>query len=164
MLGLVSYVFVTRGLNHQHEVASISQDQKTGETDYSAFHSHKFKLGPDGKGVTDEEKGHRHTVTAVEENGKTKYVVGPPQGDLAAKIPIYGKLTYTDRQGEVNKGLNVGYMSEYRKFIAGGSLSSAIWRFENVKQSDFPDGLNIEMNLEAFRTFKGDIVTPYVAA
>jgi len=117
-------------------------------------------LNEDGKGVTDESKGHQHTVTTTKDNEETIYKVGPPIGNLSARVPVYGTLTYTDRNGIVNAGLNVGYMSEYRKFIAGGSLSSAIWNFENVNESDFPDGLEIEMNIEAFRTYKGDIVTP----
>lgn len=160
VLGVFSYLFVVRGLNHHHEVASISQDGKSGETDYTAFHKHTFKLNADGEGITEEEKGHRHTIKMVEEDGKKKYIVGAPYGDLSAKIPIYGNLQYTDRQGNLNTGLNVGYMSEYRKFIAGGSLSSAIWRFKDIRPDDFKNGLKIEMNLEAFRTFKGDIVTP----
>lgn len=160
VLGLLSYQFVVRGLDHQHQVASISQDGRTGETDEGSFHRHTFRLGPDGKGVTDEVKGHKHNVTAVQEGGKTTYVVGPSEGDLTARIPIYGNLQYTDRDGSVGEGINVGYMSEYRKFIAGGSLSSAIWTFQNIDPNDFQDGLELEMNIEAFRTFKGDIVTP----
>jgi ABC-type transport system involved in multi-copper enzyme maturation permease subunit len=160
VLGLFSYIFVVRGLNHTHDVVSISQDGRQGKTGVSAVHDHTFKLQADGKGVTSEAKGHQHTVTAVEVDGKTTYRIGPPIGELTAKVPIFGSLTYTDRMGNVSAGLNVGYMSEYRKFIAGGTLSSAKWQFEGVRESDFPDGLVIEMNIEAFRTYKGDIVTP----
>jgi len=160
VLGILSYVFVVRGLNHSHEVATIGSDGRNGVTDIAGAHSHNFRLNEDGKGVTDESKGHQHTVTAMKDNGETTYKVGPPIGNLSARVPVYGTLTYTDRNGIVNAGLNVGYMSEYRKFIAGGSLSSAIWNFENVNAADFPDGLEIEMNIEAFRTYKGDIVTP----
>jgi len=162
LLGVFSYTFVVRGLKHTHEVASISQDGRQGKTDLAALHEHSFKLGADGKGVTSEAKGHQHNVTSIVVDGKTTYKIGPPRGDLTAKVPVYGRLTYTDRRGVVGTGLNVGYMSEYRKFIAGGSLSSAKWQFEGVKERDFEeqDGLVIEMNIEAFRTFKGDIITP----
>src|SRR5690606_34274691 len=44
--------------------------------------------------------------------------------------------------------------------IEGDTLSSAIWTFKNVKPSDFPEVLNFDMTLSAFRTYKGDIVTP----
>lgn len=160
VLGLFSYIFVVRGLNHVHDDVSISEDGRTGMTGAPALHEHAFKLQSDGKGVTVEAKGHQHTITAVEVDSKTTYRIGPPIGELTAKVPIFGSLIYTDRQGNVGAGLNVGYMSEYRKFIAGGTLSSATWRFEDVRENDFPDGLVIEMNIEAFRTYKGDIVTP----
>lgn len=162
VLGLFSYIFVVRGLKHTHEVASISQDGRQGKTDVSALHEHAFKLGADGKGITAENKGHTHKVTSSVVDGKTTYKVGIPEGHLTAKVPIYGQLIYTDRAGNVGPGLNVGYMSEYRKFIAGGSLSSAKWQFQGVRESYFRDqnGLVIEMNIEAFRTYKGDIVTP----
>ncbi len=77
-----------------------------------------------------------------------------------ARVPIYGSLTYYDREGKAGGGINVGYMSNYRKYIAGESLSSANWLFSGVREADFPNGLTIEMSFETFRTFKGDIVTP----
>ncbi len=160
VLGLFSYIFVVRGLHHTHDDVSISQDGRSGNAGAPASHEHTFKLQRDGKGVTAEAKGHQHTITVVEADGKTTYRIGPPIGELTAKVPIFGSLEYTDRQGNVSTGFNVGYMSEYRKFIAGGTLSSATWKFEGVRESDFLDGLVMEMNIEAFRTFKGDIVTP----
>lgn len=167
-LGLFSYVFVVRGLNHTHEITTISQDGRQGKTEAAARHDHVFKLGEDGNGYTEEAKGHQHTITAVQLDNQTKYIVGRPRGDLTAKVPIYGRLTFTDRSGNVGEGLNVGYMSEYRKYVAGGSLSSAKWQFEGVRESEFRVGsesdddieLSIEMNIEAFRSFKGDIETP----
>ncbi len=161
-LGVFSYIFVVRGLEHTHEIASISQDGRQGKTEVSALHDHTFKLDANGNGETSEAKGHFHEITSKVVNGKTTYIVGHPKGELSAKVPMYGTLTYTDRRGVEGPGINVGYMSEYRKFIAGGSLSSAKWQFEGVKKKDFEalDALVIEMNIEAFRTFKGDIVTP----
>jgi ABC-type amino acid transport system permease subunit len=160
VFGLFGYVFIVRGLRHTHEVATISQDGKQGKTDEAAFHEHTFTVGPDGKGFTDEVKGHQHNVTAKVGNGKTIYVVDPPAGQLTARVPIFGSLTYFDREGNQGTGINVGYMSEYRKYIAGGSLSSANWVFNRVRKADFRDGLNLELNFESFRTIKGDIVTP----
>ncbi len=75
-------------------------------------------------------------------------------------MPIFGRLTYYDRDGKEGAGLNVGYMSAYRKYIAGGSLSNATWRFNGIRKSDFEDGIVLELNFESFRTIKGDIVTP----
>jgi ABC-type transport system involved in multi-copper enzyme maturation permease subunit len=160
VLGVIGYVFVVRGLQHEHEVATVAQDSSQGNTDEVAFHQHRFRLDAEGKGVTDEVKGHQHTVTAEEVDGRLVYRVSPPIGQLAARVPLYGTLSYYDRQGNIGPGLNVGYMSEYRKFIAGGTLSSANWQFEKVRAKDFPEGLILEMDIEAFRTVKADIVTP----
>jgi ABC-type transport system involved in multi-copper enzyme maturation permease subunit len=160
VLGVIGYVFVVRGLQHEHAVATVAQDGSQGNTNEVAFHQHRFRLDAEGKGVTDEVKGHQHTVTAEEVDGRLVYRVSPPIGQLAARVPLYGTLTYYDRQGNIGPGLNVGYMSEYRKFIAGGTLSSANWQFEKVRAEDFPEGLILEMDIEAFRTVKADIVTP----
>ncbi|MCA9135075.1 MAG: hypothetical protein KDA45_18025, partial [Planctomycetales bacterium] len=67
----------------------------------------------------------------------------------------------TDRSGNVGSGLNVGYESEYQKYIEGNSLMSAIWTFDGVYPSRFGSGdsLPLELSLKAFRTYKGDIVT-----
>jgi hypothetical protein len=160
VLGVLSYVFVVRGLQHMHEVAFVAQDERSGKTDSTAFHEHTFKLDEHGKGYTDEVKGHQHTVTAVQLNGKSVYQVDSPSGQLTARVPIYGSLTYFDREGKAGKGINVGYMSNYRKYIAGDSLSSANWIFNGVRESDFKNGLALELSFETFRTIKGDIVTP----
>ncbi len=160
VLGVLSYVFVVRGLQHGHEVAFVSQDERSGKTDSTAFHEHTFKLDELGQGYTDEVKGHQHTVTALPVNGKKVYRVDSPSGQLNARVPIYGSLTYFDREGKAGQGINVGYMSNYRKYIAGDSLSSANWIFNGVRESDFKNGLALELSFETFRTIKGDIVTP----
>jgi hypothetical protein len=72
---------------------------------------------------------------------------------------VFGLLRFTQRDGSQGDGINVGYESTYRKYIDGASLSSAIWTFDNVNESNFGDKLNIEMTITAYRTFKGDIVT-----
>lgn len=167
VMGLLSYVFVTRGIRHEHTVKTVNPDNRSGATTYEASHAHSFEMLADenGKytiGTTDEQKGHRHIVTAKEVNGETVYEVGPPQGLLNARIPVFGKLAATNRDGElVTRGINVGYESEYQSYIEGNSLMSAIWTFDNVKPSRFHGGdtLPIEMSLKAFRTYKGDIVT-----
>ena len=39
----------------------------------------------------------------------------------------------------------------------GGTLSAGIWRFDNLKSRDYPDGLPMEMTIRVFRTYKGEI-------
>ncbi len=163
IMGLLSYQFVVRGVNHQHEVRTIASDGKEGETTFDAFHAHTFEIGDNGKGVTNEIKGHKHEVIdsgKKDKDGKPIYQVLPPVGMLEAKVPVLGPLRFTDREGKTSVGLNVGYESDYQKYIEGASLMEAIWTFDDVTPGRFGnDGLNLEYTLKAFRTFKGDIVT-----
>ncbi len=158
-MGLLSYQFVVRGVNHTHDVESMLPDG-TGSTSYDVRHSHTFQM-LDGQsvGVTNINKGHSHVVRKKADGS---YEIGPPEGLLSARIPIFGKLHMTDRGGNrVERGINVGYESEYQTFIEGNTAMSAIWTFPPVSKSRFLDDgmLPIEMTLQAFRTHKGDIVT-----
>lgn len=162
IMGLLSYLFVVRGVRHTHEVRSLAADNSTGQTTLDAYHTHTFEMGSDGIGVTNEIKGHKHTVVDTGEkdkDGQPVYEVQEPEGMLEAKIPVLGPLRFTDRDGNVGEGLNVGYESNYQKYIEGASLMTAIWTFDNVTPTRFGDELNLEYTLKAFRTFKGDIVT-----
>lgn len=158
-MGILSFIFVTRGIRHDHDVASMDAQGRKGKTTYDARHSHTITMTSDGIGVTDEVRAHRHTVTVREVDGKKIYEFGPPEGQLQARIPVYGLLRFTQRDGSAGDGINVGYESTYRKYIEGASLSSAIWTFDNINESRFGDKLNLEMTITAYRTFKGDIVT-----
>ncbi len=159
LLGTLSFVFVTRGVRHSHEVRTTSQNGAEGMTTFDVEHKHTFIIGEDGIGTTDEQKGHRHKVTRKEVNGKEVFEIGPAEGGLVARVPVYGKLRFTDPNGGEGDGISVGYESEYQKYIEGNTLASAIWNFEGVNDRDFGDGLTIEMTLSAFRTYKGDIET-----
>jgi len=157
IMGLLSYIFVVRGLDHDHQVVSVDPSGRAGETSFDNRHRHTFTLNSEGRGTTNEVKGHRHIVTKVGD----KIVVGGPIDDLTARIPIYAKnLTFTGRDGEKNEGYNVGYMSEYQKYIEGDSLSRAVWRFDGVNKSLFKDVILYDLTISAFRTYKGDIITP----
>jgi ABC-type transport system involved in multi-copper enzyme maturation permease subunit len=164
-MGILSYVFVVRGIRHEHEIKDLAANGLSGTTTYDSKHQHTFEViqNADGSfgGTTDEQKGHRHEVIVKEVDGKKVYELGPPDGLLSARIPVFGSLQMTDRAGNIGGGLNVGYESEYQKYIEGNSLMSAIWTFNNVWPSRFGDGetLPLELSLKAFRTFKGDIVT-----
>lgn len=162
VMGLLSYAFVERGVRHDHEVRTMAADGQSGQTSYESYHSHTFEIGPDGKGVTNETKGHRHSVLDTgqkDKDGKTIYKLDKPVGMLEAKIPVFGSLQFAGRDGVAGDGLNVGYESKYLKYIEGASLMTATWTFDNVSPSRFGDKLNLEYTLKAFRTFKGDIVT-----
>ena len=103
-------------------------------------------------------QGHWHQLT-VEGAGKDAvYSLGPPQGMLQARVPIYGKLRFKNKTGQdAEKGVNVGDEWTYRTFIEGGNQAAAIWTFEGITEEKFPDGIPLEMTIEVFRTHKGDL-------
>lgn len=168
-MGLVSSVFVYRGLYHTHEVetASIQTDSRldrdTGETTQNSYHRHDFFIDnetstEDGAiGTTDPVvKEHRHMVTRHPDG---TIEIGHPQDQLRARVPVYGKLTFLSREGQLTeKGINVGKEWTYRSYIEGGqSNSAAIWTFSDITPERFPEGLPLELDIRVFRTNKGDI-------
>lgn len=164
--GLISYVFVLRGLNHRHEipptqVASTSEAapaEHRGRTEIAQNHRHDFVVDADGQGRTDIAQGHWHEITTARKGDQIVYEVGPPQGALSARVPVYGKLSFKDRSGNPTaKGINVGNEWTYRSYIDGGTLAAAIWHFTGITEQAFPEGLPIEMTIRVFRTHKGDI-------
>lgn len=171
VMGGFSYAFVIRTLNHTHELteedlAAIEAESgaagpqgKQGRTSYAAGHRHEVELDADGNGTALAAQQHTHFVTAVERDGRKEYVVGSPQDQLKARVPTYGKLSFKDRNGvPAEKGINVGNEWSYRSYIEGGSQASATWRFEKLKPEDFRDGgMQLEMTIRVFRTYKGDI-------
>jgi hypothetical protein len=172
VMGAISYVFVIRGLAHTHQLkaedlhqvegAVAGQTTLTGRTSYARNHSHVVTIvrTDDGhyQGHVEPEQGHWHTISVEQEGDHQVYKLGPAQGMLMARVPIYGKLSFRDRSGQpAAKGINVGNEWTYRSYISGGSLAAAIWTFQGIKESDFPRGLPIEMTLSVFRTYTGEI-------
>ncbi len=167
----LSYMFVERGIRHGHEVnaesvarlAPLAEGESSpgweGETTLQAHHRHTFKVDEQGEGLTDKTMGHRHAITRVEtEDGEVQYVVGPAQGALVARVPIYGQLSFLDRDGNpTQKGISVGKEWEYRSYIEGRTLATARWRFEGISEREFPEYLPIAMTLSVFRTYMADI-------
>jgi hypothetical protein len=171
-MGLVSYVFVHRGLAHTHQLTSADLNPMEGgvaghpaglqgRTSRVHGHRHKAVIDPSGeKGHVEVEQRHWHSLTVTKDGDKTTYQLGPAEGMLVARVPIYGKLKFLDRTGQpAEKGINVGDEWTYRSFITGGTLAAAIWTFEGVTEDRFPKdkGLPVEMTIEVFRTYKGEI-------
>ena len=185
-MGLASFVFVTRGIDHTHQkvvdATTLSDGTIQGETDYVRNHKHTFTIDPDsgGQGLTDVVRGHRHVVT---QKGEGEFTIGAPQGALVARIPSYGEIEFYNRRGELNdEGIDVGnerydlggYGSSgvsrvlgiakgSRKarhgYIEGGTLGSAQFTFSNVTPERYPNGIPIDLSLRAYRSNKGDIET-----
>lgn len=182
-MGVLSYVFVDRGLDHTHsqveDVRELAGGGFEGETDYTQFHSHTFTLDENGEGLTNIVRGHRHVVVRDEEGN---FRVGSPQGALRARVPSYGELVFRDRSGNLqeegidvgNERLAGGYGSAgisrligvargNRKvvhgYVEGGSLGTAEFTFPSVNANRYPDGIPMDLSLRAYRSYKGDIET-----
>lgn len=167
VMGIFSYVFVVRALDHSHQldVASLapapgdSKGALSGRTTLEQNHRHQVTIEADGTGQTDIVQGHFHDVSSKTVDGKTVYEVGPPRDLLMARVPLYAtSLRFKDRTGKGSvRGINVGNEWKYRSFIEGGTVAAAIWTFDGITPERFPDGLPVEMLIRVFRSYKGDI-------
>ena len=184
IMAALSYVFVVRGLNHTHEVALAGLEPEAGasltngktgaagrwkgSTAKVQQHRHEVRVDASGTVWVEYDHGHRHRLSL---EGKwpppagSRVVVetGPPEGLLVARVPVYGKLRFLDRNGKpTDKGVNIGEEWNYRSYIEGGTMATAVWTFDNVteqrfRRNDFPRGLPVEMTISVFRSYKGDI-------
>ncbi len=180
LMSVISYIFVIRGLSHTHQISAemaaeaIRQAQTGGVKDMpvmtSRVHNHRHGIFwrpsespsssqpdqmPQGTFWLSMEQGHTHRLTP-QPDGSLQ--VGPPEGNLIARVPLYGKLRFLDRQGNpTDKGINVGEEWEYRSYIEGRTGAAAIWTFEGIQPERFPNGLLVEMTLGVFRSWKGEI-------
>lgn len=175
VMGVISYLFVVRGLDHRHAVVPDSvtalpprgEDEASpgweGTTTLNSHHRHTWTTDLEGHGRTNRVMGHEHVVTRRATGAgedQVAYDVGPPFGALVARVPIYGQLRFLDRAGNpASKGISVGKEWEYRSYIEGRTLASAIWKFQGLSERDYPHGLPLALTLSVFRTFVGDIVT-----
>jgi ABC-type transport system involved in multi-copper enzyme maturation permease subunit len=170
VMGLISYVFVIRGLAHTHELSADNLHPAegslagqtptlTGRTSYNHHHSHVVTISPSGKKARVEpEQGHTHSISVEKDGDKTVYKVGPEQEMLMARVPIYGKLSFRDRAGQpAEKGVSVGKEWTYRSYFEGGTLAAAVWTFQGITPEAFPDGLPVELNISVYRTYTGAI-------
>jgi hypothetical protein len=90
-------------------------------------------------------------------------------GQLVCKVPIYGKLSFLDRQGNPSSsGINVGDVWTFRSYIEGSTKAAAIWDFDRLseasamplpaaKDGSEQRGLRVQTGFESFRTHKGMI-------
>jgi hypothetical protein len=161
--------------------AGADPSGKQGMTSTSHGHKHRVLLDATGNGMTETDdaritgdqaesyldrfgQSHRHRVTAVTRNGHTEYELGPPEGQLHARVPINGKVTFRDAAGAIKEGgYNIGNWTK-RGYVAGGTLSAAMYRFEGLRPAMFPDGLRLQLNIRLFRTTKEDLDKPILGS
>ena len=88
----------------------------------------------------------------------TGYQVSSPVDTFRARVPTYGRLAFTDRNGDPRAiGISVGSEWTYRSYIEGASPAAAIWTFDGVTPEKFGDALPLELTVRVFRTHKGRI-------
>lgn len=169
IMGVCSYIFVIRSLDHTHEidVSSLKNVTNTegevigqdGRTTQDSYHRHEVELNSDGEGRALPNYGHWHYVV---KQGDRSVVLGA-EDIMRARVPQWGKLTFLDRQGvPKQRGISVGSEWTYRSFIDGGTQATAIWTFDNITPKlNFDDGeesgLPIGLIVRVFRTHKGII-------
>lgn len=184
-MGLLSYLFVTRGLDHTHTVVeAIAEDDGgfRGTTDLVRNHRHTFEIAPGAdQGLTNRQAGHQHLVTKIGEGEDVRFEVSDPVDALSARVPAYGEITFFDRRGnEKTEGIDIGNESIVRGYgsggvsrlvgitkgpkkiehgyVEGGSLGAAEFVFDNVTADRFGNEvLPLDMQVRAFRSYKGDI-------
>lgn len=172
IMGTLSYVFVVRGLYHEHALAAADLQPVSGEasgneaevplvgmTSKEHGHQHEVYVDPSGATRMRLENGHTHSVRVEGTGDSASYSIGAPEGVLQARVPLRGKLRFRDTQGlDKAQGINVGDEWFYRSYIQGGTDAAAIWTFSGLKENSFPgDRLPLEMTLGVFRTHKGEI-------
>ncbi len=171
-IGLISYVFTVRSLNHTHQLTAemlhtetLPGDRGTilrGMTTRSHGHEHEVTIDPSGEATVEAQHDHTHDLYVSGIGDKAVYTLGPPIGQLQARVPIYGKLAFLDRTGKPQeKGINTGDEWTYRSFIEGRTAAAATWTFDGLSkdlfpESSFPNGIPVEMTIEVFRTHKGN--------
>jgi len=168
VMGLCSYVFVLRSLDHTHPVSLVDnptmeevlndEGQVTGlrgSTGLGQRHSHAIEADADGQGFALMHRGHEHTIDpgASETSSATNL--------MRARSPLRGTIRFIDSNGvRKAKGVSVGNEWTYRSFIPGGTQAAAIWTFSGIDKSTLSQNgsvLPIELNVRVFRTHKGDI-------
>ena len=95
-----------------------------------------------GEATVDMRQDHTHELEIVEHKDGTKtYKLGPPIGQFQARVPIYGKLSFTDKTGKLKgqaRGINVGDEWTYRSFIQGRTIRHCHVVFRTSTRTCFP--------------------------
>jgi hypothetical protein len=184
LMCLVSYVFVCRGLNHTHaiDLARLAPDYGgravhgsrevapqgwKGWTTTAEGHRHEVYVSSQGHVYIEAENGHWHQARDLDPGALAALQrgtahgsldTGLQQGELVARVPLYGRLRFIDRSGHpAEKGIDVGDESRYRTYIDGGTLATAVWTFKGISERVFPEGLPVDLNFSIFRTHQGAV-------
>ena len=161
IMGITSFIFVARALNHTHTIGG--QANLPEKTSYDKGHAHTLSVDDSGEIETEYTFNHVHEVTGTQGD----LTVSEPKATMRARVPKWGKLRFLNRQGvEEARGVSVGKEWGYRSFIEGGTQAAAVWTFDGVDESVLDDQgdegqfLPLELVVRVFRTWKSDIDRP----
>jgi len=168
VMGVFSYFFVVRALNHTHTIDTAQLEEVTGSggsivgqkgvTSKDHYHRHEVVIEENGEGVALSEVGHSHRIRPVTVDGETQYEVQRPGDMFQARVPHVGELRFLDRAGQpTERGISVGNEWDYRRYVQGGTQAAAIWTFQDVSEEKYPEGLPLELYIRVFRSHKGEI-------
>ncbi|MBN1851891.1 MAG: ABC transporter permease [Pirellulales bacterium] len=168
VMGICSYWFVIRSLDHTHFIEASSlepilgQDNavigREGQTTQNAHHRHLVEQDERGEWKVSANYGHTHSVKEDPSGSAEEFELSAPEGFTQARVPKYGKLTFKDRHGgDKDRGISVGNEWTYRSFIDGNTAAAAIWTFSGISEERYPRGLELELLVRVFRTHKGII-------
>jgi hypothetical protein len=170
VMGICSYVFVVRSMEHTHtieaasltDVADSTTIKSSGRTSQDAHHRHIVEQDVEGNWRLSEDFGHTHWVDPPRGSVSEVRLTGP-RGHLTARVPMYGAIRFIDRNGNATgRGISVGDEWTYRSFIDGNTPARAIWTFSGVDESIDPEGLPLWLIVRVFRTHKG-VITQGIA-
>ncbi|MBI3467317.1 MAG: hypothetical protein HY000_30275 [Planctomycetes bacterium] len=151
--------------SHTHALdrGALRRPSDQGATSENSGHLHHIVVDANGNGATDHQLGHFHEIR--------DFSVGRPQDQLVARVPIYGTVSFRNREGkEVDRGVSVGHVWDYRSYLEGGTKMAAIWRFRNLPVENLRalaqrenGSISMEMTLEVYRSYKGDVTADILA-
>ncbi len=89
----------------------------------------------------------------------TRQVPESAQQNLVSKVPVYGSISFTDREGApASEGINQGDEWQFRSYIQGATKARAIYQFAGISEDDMiNDKLVLQSSFSAFRTHKGNM-------
>ncbi len=170
-MSVVSYVFVVRGLEHTHDgdggrTCKPAAPAASGKAIVSGLHrvdrrgtATRLYVDPAGHGARRDGAGHWHEVTVDSSAGRPELHVGRPGGNAPgpraglrqAPFPRHQRGPTRRREStSATSGCTAASSREAARPRRSG-------RSSNITEDRFPDGLPVEMNIEVFRTYKGDI-------
>lgn len=174
LMAICSYFFVSSTLKHTHilndaedltyvteeDSASLAPETVVakGYTRLANGHKHMVEKFANGSLRVYEENKHTHAIDQETEGDVVRYKIGPAQGVMQAKVPVYGEIKFRNADSfERERGINVGEEWEYRSYVAGATDEAIIWTFDGINSRRFANGLPVEMTISVFRTHMGNI-------